>query len=437
MIETHRVALCVTLIAAPLAAQQRSGVPSLDSAAVAREAWHRAQTALAAHDTLLAAREITRAARAWPTQPAYVWGRAVVARLVSDTTSVYDALDAYASLGLGMDVHNDARFAGLAGLPRFAAVVARHDSNSTPLPRSRVAARLADSTFWPEGVDFDPHTRRYYLGGVRHRTIAEVENGRLRRELWPRDLPGIGAVLGVRVDPRGAVLWATLAGVPQMFGYTPADSAIAALVRVRMSDGGIERRWDLPPAPLGHTLGDLAVDSSGNVYVTDSNDPVLYVLRAGTDTLERITSPYFRSLQGVAPNGHVLYVADYSHGLLRVDITTHAVTLLDAPAGTTTLGCDGIVFDRGSIVAVQNGVSPARIMRFALDAAGSRITRAEVLDRNFTVADEPTIGTVVGREFVYVANSQWEKYTAAGVRRPERLLTAPILLAVPLPADPR
>jgi len=45
----------------------------------------------------------------------------------------------------------------------------------------------------------------------------------------------------------------------------------------------------------------------------------------------------------------------------------------------------------------------------------------------------PTIGAVVGREFIYVANSQWEKFDAAGGRVVAKPLTAPRLLVVPLP----
>src|SRR5439155_20781081 len=111
--------------------------------------------------------------------------------------------------------------------------------------------------------------------------------------------------------------------------------------------------------------------------------------RAGGDTLEPITNPLFHSLQGVAPDpgGSVLYVADYSHGLLHVDLATHIVTRLDDAPHLTSLGCDGIAWDRGAIVAVQNGVSPPRVMRFVLDAAGRRIVRAELLDRNLPIAD--------------------------------------------------
>jgi len=104
----------------------------------------------------------------------------------------------------------------------------------------------------------------------------------------------------------------------------------------------------------------------------------------------------------------------------------------DAPH-TTSLGCDGIALDRGAIVAVQNGVYPPRVVRFVLDAGGTRIAVVEVLDRNVAVADEPTIGAVVGREFVYVANSQWEKHTTNGALVPGARLRGPVLLAVPLP----
>jgi DNA-binding beta-propeller fold protein YncE len=428
-------ALVVTLaLSQPTAAQQLIGIPTVDSANVARAAWARASAAFTAHDLAAAGREVDRAATAWPTQPAFVWGRAVVAQLASDTGAMYGALEAYAALGIGRDLHNDARFAGLAALPRFASLVARHDSNRAPLVRSHVVARLDDSTFWPEGVDYDSRTGRYYVASVRHRTIADVANGGVVRELWQRDKPGVGAVLGVRVDPKRNLLWATLAGIPQMHAYAAGDSSIAALVRVRISDGAIEQQWNLAPAPSGHVLGDLTVGPSGDVFVTDSNDPVLYRLRPSADSLERITSPYFRSLQGAAaaPNERVLYVADYAHGILRVDLSTNSVTRLGDPPGTTTLGCDGIVLEGGSIIAVQNGVSPARVMRFVLDSAGLQITRAEVLDQNVAVADEPTIGTIAGGEFVYVANSQWEKYTDVGNRRPVGTLRVPVLLSVPL-----
>jgi sugar lactone lactonase YvrE len=310
------------------------------------------------------------------------------------------------------------------------------ESGTSAMAPSRVVATLPDSTFWPEGVDYDPRTGRYYVASVRHRTIAEIDASGKVRELWSRDRAGIGAMLGVRVDTARGVLWATTSGLRQMEGYVAGESAIAALLRVRIADGAIERRWDVPPSARGHVLGDLAVAPNGDVYVTDSFEPVVYRLRSGRDTLERIESPLFRSLQGAAPtpDGRSVFLTDYSRGLLVLDVASNTVTQLDDAPGFSSRGCDGIVLDaKGALIAVQNGISPARIVRFAVDSARTRVISAEVLDQNVAIADEPTIGTIAGGDFVYVANSQWEKHDDAGVRKAGTKLTAPVLLGVPLP----
>jgi sugar lactone lactonase YvrE len=420
----------------PLNAQAPSGVSSVDSASVARQAWGRGVRALNANDLATARTEIRRAALAWPAQPTYLWGRAYTAALAHDTTDVVASLDQYAAYGIGRSLRGDSAFFAYRGLAPFDRVAARLDANLAPVVHSTIVATLADSTFWPEGVDYDARTRRYYVASVRHRTVAEIGADGASRELWARGTPGIGAVLGVRVDTARRVLWVTTSGIRQMEGFTPADSAIAALLRVRISDGAIEQRWDLAPSPRGHVLGDLAVGPNGDVWLTDSSEPFMYRLRAGRDSLERIESPLFRSLQGVAPtkDGRVVFIADYSHGLLVFDVASGVVRRLDDAPGSTSLGCDGIVLDgKGAIIAVQNGVSPARVVRFVVDPSRRRVVSATLLDRNVKVADEPTIGTIAGGRYVYVANSQWEKYDDDGARRPAVALTAPVLLGIALP----
>ena len=410
-----------------------TGIAAVDSASVARSSWAAAVKALRANDISSAQHEVAHAATAWPTQPAYLWAEARVAARVGDTLAVQSALKDYAALGLGRDLRADTTFASFANKSWFESLVAEHDRNRSVIQHSVSRATLADSTQWPEGMDYDAQSRRFYVSSVRHRTIVERSPNGAEHELLPRDAPGNGAVYGVRVDQKRGVVWATMGGLPQMEGFTPSDSSIASLVRIRISDGTIERRWNFPTDKY-HALGDLAIGPKGDVFVTDSNEPVLYRLRAEADSLEAIRNPLFRSLQGPAPSpdGRFLYVADYSHGLLRVDLEKGTVIRLSEPPHVTTLGCDGIVFYRNSIIAIQNGVTPARVMRFTLDKSGERIVRAEILDRNWKIADEPTIGTIVGNEFVYVANSQWEKYTEAGARKPNVALTAPVLLAVQL-----
>jgi hypothetical protein len=44
---------------------------------------------------------------------------------------------------------------------------------------------------------------------------------------------------------------------------------------------------------------------------------------------------------------------------------------------------------------------------------------------------------MMGDQFVYVANSQWEEYDDAGRLKPGARLTRPRLVAVPVPPAPR
>ena len=417
-----------TIVAAgarEVAAQRNPGVVTGDTTAVvesriAREAFARATAAVRAKDSVEALAQLRTAARIWPLQPAYPWARAVFAARVGQSTEALNALLDYAVLGLGRDLRADRTFDALRGDTLFERIATMHDRNRATVANGAVRATIADSAFWPEGMDVDPRSGTFYVASVRYGTIAEVRKDGRVRELLPRNAPGMGSVLGVRVDTARNVLWATVSGVGHHEGAVPGDSAIAALLRVRISDGKIERRWDIPPVAGGHVLGDVAIGPKGDVFFTDSNEPVFYWLSAKVNALQTVRSPLFRSLQGMAPapDGRIVYVADYSHGLLRLDLLTRDVTYLAPPPGSTLVGCDGLVWYRGGIVAVQNGVAPNRVVRISLSLDGRRATSVKVLDQNPDLADEPTIGAMLGDQFVYVGTSQWEKWDDANKRVP-------------------
>ena len=158
-------ALTITLgqvSGAQLPRESRSWIPRASRVS----AWARAASALRRDDTAAARLEITHAAESSPLQPSYLWASALLAARARDSVSTIDALWRYASLGLGRDLGADQTFAWLSGSPAFATVRELHDSNRRIVARSQVRATLADSTFWPEGMDYDPRTRRFYVASV-------------------------------------------------------------------------------------------------------------------------------------------------------------------------------------------------------------------------------------------------------------------------------
>jgi sugar lactone lactonase YvrE len=423
--------LAAHLLSDPAHAQSESN--AADSATTARRLFREASTAVRAGDPIASHRHMVAATQVWPTQAAYLWQRARLALTIGDSSDAVASLRLYAALGLTHSVSGDPVFSRLEGQARFSSVLATLRTNAAPIVSSSVRAVLPDSTLWPEGIAYEPRSREFFVGSVRHRTIYAV-GPKGTRALWTDVRATVGSILGVFADPDGAHLWATTAGLPQMREYSLADSTIAALLKIRIADGAIVARYDLPASSAGHTLGDVTMGPTGDVFVSDSREPVLYRLGSGARELERFTDPLFRSLQGIAPSpdGVHVYLADYSHGLLRLDLRTRTVRrLVDAPS-STSLGVDGLVWYDGGLIGVQNGAEPARVVRFRLDASGSRIVRQEVIDRNTEIADEPTIGVVVGTTYVYVANSQWNKYDDSGARVNGTRLTAALLLTLPL-----
>ena len=426
-----RLVLVILALSAAAPLQAQAGVPAVDSAAVARGAW---RVAARSEDPAVVREQLRHAAHAWPGQPAYWHALAVTAAQASDTTVLLESLEHLRSLGAGTGVTEDSAVVRMTDVPAVAAAIRRLRAATSDVVAGRILSSSSDSTLFAEGVDADSVSGRMYVASVRQRTVYAVATDGTWRDLDLSRAPRVGAILGVRVAKGGRHLWVTTVGLPQMRDYIPSDSSLAALLLVRASDGTIERRWDLPDDGHPHVLGDLTIGPAGDVFVTDSRQPLLYRLRPGADSLTITRHPLFRSLQGVAAtaDGRFLYLADYSHGLLRLDLATEdVIRLADAP-GTTSLGVDGIVLYAHALIGVQNGLAPARISRFTLSPDGDRISRMEVLDRQPSIADEPTIGTMLAGAFVYVANSQWEKYDDSGQRREGTRLAPTHLIRVPL-----
>ena len=420
----------MAMLLPPINAELQAQHPVVEASATARAAWQNVRTAFASGDLDAAAIAIETATSAWPTQVVYQRISGMIAARRDDTRGLKAALDALIALESGARLADDEAVAGLRSDTEIDEAVFALLEATAPVAQSRVWRTIADSVFYAEGIDADPRTGSVYVASIWHRTVIEIDANGTIRDLNLSRHSRMGAALGVRVDPGGQSLWVTTSGLARSEGYVADDNSIAALLRISIADGSIEGRWDLPDDGEEHILGDLAIGPDGDVFVTDSDYPQLLRLRPGAEAFESITHVLFRSLQGVAPhpNGRFVYAADFSHGILRIDLETENVIRLPDAPNKTSLGVDGIAWHRGSIIGVQNGVAPPQITRFVLNDNGTMITASETIDRNVPIADEPTIGTLLGNSFIYVANSQWEKYDDEGNRREGTKLSATVLL---------
>jgi sugar lactone lactonase YvrE len=350
--------------------------------------------------------------------------------LTGDTAGALATLRYYAALGYSADLAADSDFVRLRSNEAYAELTRRLERNGEPVVASRVAFELPERDLLTEGIAHDAGDDVFYVGSVHRSKIFRITRGGTVSQLAP-ELPGRWAPLGLRVDRKRSVLWVAAAALPQTAGHHPSDSGRSAILRYDLQSGRLRARYDAPTDGTPHVIGDLIVTRGGDVYATDSRAPVIYRLPARGDSLERfVESPLLLSGQGLAltPDERSLYVADYARGILRVDLGGRNVSLVEAADSVLTLGIDGLYFHRGSLVGIQNGVTPHRVARFTLNPAGDRVVRAEVLERAHPRYDEPTLGVLVDGDLYYIANAQWERFGEDGrIAKPEALETPAVL----------
>ncbi len=351
-----------------------------------------------------------------------------------DTTAALGMLRHFAALGYFADVAADSDFAVLQGSALLGEVLRRLQQNRDPVIRSSVAFTLSQPDLLTEGVAYDPTRRRFFVGSVRHRRVLQVSADGRCSVFAGGTAPLPQAPLGMRIDPSGRSLWVAAAALPQMEGYAAVDSGKSAVLRFDLKSGKLVGEYPASGPGL-HGLGDLAISRSGDVYASDSRSPVIYRKAAGSDTLVRwLESPLLGSAQGLvfAPDERRLFVADYSRGLLVVDMATRTISVVPAPDTVVTMGIDGLYYHKGSLIAIQNGVAPHRVVRLRLNRTGDRVLDSEVLERAHPKYQEPTLGTVVDGDLYYVANSQWEQFGEDGSIAHPDALQRPVVLRLPL-----
>ena len=434
LMRTTSAGLCLLLLL-PASAPAQEPAPDAQSIAVSRAQYRLAVQAYQERDYTAFLEHARRAQRLRPAHGGVTYALASAYALTGDTAAALAWLRRFAAMGYAADVLADTDFAGLHRSEALAEIERRLRLNREPLVRGTVAFELPERDLLAEGVAYDPREGAFYISGVHHRKIVRMATDGHVSDFASLAGKDDGAPLGLRVDPGRRTLWVTTAANPAMRGFSPADSGRSTLLRYELDTGRRSGSYPVPADGRAHGLGDLVIARDGVVYTSDSRSPVIYRLDPGADALAPLVeSALLVSAQGLAlaPDERSLYVADYSAGILRVDLERRVVTPMATADTIAALGIDGLYYVDGSLVGIQNGVEPSRVVRLRLSPTGDRIEEEEVLERGHPHHAEPTLGVVVGRDLYYVANSQYQRFTQDGRVAAPDSLRRPVVLRLRL-----
>jgi hypothetical protein len=370
-----------------------------------------------------------------------VYRLARVDAALGNRTEALKGLATFAGMKLPFaDPQAEPAFADLRSAPEFADVVARLHAAQSPVSTSRPVLTLPEKDLVSEDIAYDPTADCFYVSSVRHGKILRVAKNGTTTEFLREGGADIWAVLALGVDSKRQYLWATTVAMAENLHFQAADRGRSALLRFSLRDGTLLKRYDLP-RDTEHALGDLTLSPSGDVYISDGHGPVYWVAHDDDRLQALIPAGTFRSPQTPALNadGKTLFVPDYTRGISAVDLRTSESKLIPHPRELSLAGIDGLYLAGRSLIAVQNGTSPARIIRMQLDSSLARIESFEVLESNSPELGAPTHGVVVGDRFYFLANSGWDRLSDDGQVKPGATFEAPSIreLTITRTAVPR
>jgi hypothetical protein len=274
---------------------------------------------------------------------------------------------------------------------------------AAPCPCTNVFVGEAQP-FIAEGIARDAATDRLFIASVATRRIVTIQAGRLRDFAH---LPDDYSPLGIALS--GNILWVTAATLPQGSGHDGPTSLIALDAR----DGHVRHVYPVTDSGQ-HILNDLTFAPDGTVYASDTADGSIYRLGPHDQALTRLSGrALLKSAQGMAvsADGKSLLVADYSLGLVKLDLATSIFAPLQIPDGVNAKGIDGLArLPDGSFLASQNGTRTPHILRLALSADWSRLLSADVIAQDDSAIMDPSLVMADASGAYMVGVSQWASF---------------------------
>jgi hypothetical protein len=297
-----------------------------------------------------------------------------------------------------------------------------------PIVTSDTAFVLKDRALHLESVAAGEKKGEFYLSSIYKKKILK-QNGKGEVSDFTKEAEmSSAAVLAVKVDPGKKVLWASASPIREVINYDSTGSS--AVYQYNLS-GQLMNVFTPASDKKSFVFGDLLLSKTGEVFVSDSENNIIFKVNPLSGRLEEFFSaPDFWNIQGItfSANEQYLYVADYIKGVFRLNMSSKTLSTVTPGPVISLKGIDGLIWYDNSLIAIQNGVVPMRVTRLYLNKEGNSIVSFKIIDRAHPAFNEPTNGCIVGDELYYVANSQWSAYNEQRELKPADQLQDIVIL---------
>jgi hypothetical protein len=281
-------------------------------------------------------------------------------------------------------------------------------ANRAQVGSSEQIAEVPADALLVEGIAHDPAGGTLYASTIVSRGLYR---GSSDGNWQPVALGENGSLAAMAPDPARGLIWIA-SGI---FDETPGDPAYSAALGFDPAQGKVVRTLY---ANGFVPLGDIAVGDDGRIFAANPVAGEIHYADPATEEGFRalVGAGVFRSPQGMVkvPGRNRLIVSDYGYGLAVLDWDSGKLWRITSPGAAWLDGIDALLRHGQSLIAVQNGHQPPRILKLDMGADWLSIEKITVLEAANPEWTEPVGAAIDGNRLLYVATGQWGVFGQGG-----------------------
>lgn len=274
---------------------------------------------------------------------------------------------------------------------------------------------ITDIGLYPEGIDYDTKNEKFLISSLYKGAVYAINiKGKISIFATSSKLVLPTGVYTDEIRNRLIVANADL-GISQKSTAGSAGS-VATVSIFNLTSGELIKEIDLKnfTPNSGSCPNDIAVDTNGNIYITDSFSPIVYKIDSNYVASVFATNTLFQSkpnefgLNGIVfhPDGYLLVVKTDTSKLLKISLSNP--DNITEVAGTTFSAPDGIEFDKNNnLVVVENGLALGKT--YTLSSNNNWTGAAKISETTIGKDEFPTTAALASDGNVYAISSKLGK----------------------------
>ncbi|MBF4505455.1 SMP-30/gluconolactonase/LRE family protein [Flavobacterium sp. JLP] len=277
---------------------------------------------------------------------------------------------------------------------------------------------ITDIGLYPEGIDYDSKNEKFVFSSM-YKGAVYVMSTKGVTAVFATS-PKLVLPTGVYTDEARNRLIVANADLGISQKSTPNSAGTIATVSIfNLSSGALIKEIELKnfTPSAGSCPNDIAVDNTGNIYITDSFSPNIYKIDGNYTASLFATNNLFQpaanqfGLNGIVfhPDGYLLAVKTDDAKLFKILLSNPAV--ITEVKGIAFSAPDGIELDKNNnLVVVENGLGLGKTYTFSSKdnwASASKISETAIGKDEF-----PTTAALASDGNIYVIHSKLGKLLA-------------------------